>query len=181
MKRQLLIPAALVAALAVTGLAGCQTAAPPATSSSAGAVLPVDANPIVNASTVPGLTITAAAEDNVDPDTKVAIDDRLQVTLRNDTTNDLTSFEVYYVMTDVVTGQSEAYYQALTGFTLPAGSEVTLSFDGEAGQGHYPENAFSLYRSSKNQVDFTVEVSAAGVQVATATATRGSGEGDAAD
>lgn len=189
MKKRLLVPIALIASLSVIGLAGCQATSPAPTSSQAAgtgssttAVLPVDSNPIVNASSVAGLTVvSAAAEDNVDPSTNAAISDRLQVTVRNDTTNELSSFEVYYVMKDVTTGQSEAYYQALTGFTLAAGATTTLSFDGESGAGHFPENTFSIYRSSKNQVDFTIEVSAAGVQVANATATKGSGEGDAAD
>ncbi len=182
MKTQTLVSLAVVASLSMVGLAGCQTAvtAPPTTST--GAVLPVDSNPIVNTSTAQGLTIVkAAAEDVVDPATKADVTDRLQVTVRNDTTSELTSFEIYYVMTDVTTGQSEAYYQALTGFTVAPGATGTLSFDGESGAGHFPDNAFSIYRTSKNQVDFTIEVSAAGVQVASATATRGSGEGDAAD
>ncbi len=188
MKLRLLVPVALVASLSVVALTGCQVSSPTPASSSAAAgstttaVLPVNSNPIVNTSTAPGLTIvSAAAEDNVDPVTKAAIDDRLQVTLKNDTTSDLSTFEIYYVMKDVKTGQSEAYYQALTGFTLAAGATSTLSFDGETGPGHFPENTFSIYRSSKNQVDFTIEVSAAGVQVANATATKGSGAGDAAD
>jgi hypothetical protein len=188
LKLRLLVPVALVASLSVVALAGCKASSPAPASSSAAtgststAVLPVNSNPIVNTSTAPGLTIvSAAAEDNVDPVTKAAIDDRLQVTVRNDSTTELSSFEIYYVMTDVTTGQSEAYYQALTGFTLAAGATSTLSFDGEPGPGHFPENTFSLYRSSKNQVDFTIEVSVAGVQVANATATKGSGAGDAAD
>jgi len=192
MKLRSLVPVAFVASLTVLGLAACQSGATvpaPAsshaasgTSTAAAPVLPVDSNPIVNASTARGLTIvTAAAEDVVDPATKAAITDRLQVTVRNDTTTELISFEIYYVMVDVTTGQSEAYYQALTGFTVAAGATGTLSFDGETGPGHFPENTFSIYRSSKNQVDFTIEVSAAGVQVANATATKGSGVGDAAD
>lgn len=186
MKARFLIPIGLIASLSVLGLAACQAVAPsPGASagseSSSGAVLPVDSNPIVNASTAPGLTITAAAEDNVDPVTNAPIDDRLQVTLQNETSQPLTSLEIYYVMTDVTTGQSEAYYQTLTGLTLAPNSTTTISFDGESGPGHYPENAFSIYRSSKNQVDFTIEVSAAGVQIAHATATLGSGAGDAAD
>jgi hypothetical protein len=191
MKLRLLVPVALVSSLLLAALVGCQAASPISapTSSQAtgaettsGAMLPVDSNPIVNPSTAPGLTIvSAAAEDNVDPDTQVAIGDRLQVTVKNDTSGELSSFEIYYVMTDVTTGQSEAYYQALPGFILAAGAIGTLSFDGETGPGHFPENTFSIYRSSKNQVDFTIEVSTAGVQVANATATRGSGEGDAAD
>ena len=192
MKLRSLVPVALVASLTVLGLAACQSGATvpaPANSQSASGsgvsaspVLPVDSNPIVNASTAPGLTIVkAAAEDVVDSATKADITDRLQVTVRNDTTSELTSFEIYYVMTDVTTGQSEAYYQALTGFTVAAGATGTLSFDGETGPGHFPENTFSIYRSSKNQVDFTIEVSAAGVQAANATSTKGSGVGDAAD
>jgi len=191
MKRHLFIPIALAVSLSVFALASCQGATPPPAptssqsgdaGSSTGPVLPVDSNPIVNASTSPGLTImSAAAEDNVDPVTNAPIDDRLQVTIRNDTASELSAFEIYYVMTDVTTGQSEAYYQALTGFTIAAGAVATLSFDGETGAGHFPENAFSIYRSSTNQVDFTIEVSAAGVQVAQATATRGSGVGDEAD
>lgn len=187
MKLRLLVPVALLASLSAIALAGCQASVPsPGTSqaptgAASDAVLPVDSNPIVNASTAVGLTVTAAAEDNVDPATNAAIDDRLQVTVRNETTAELSSFEIFYVMTDVTTGASESYYQDLTGFSLAAGAEDTLSFDGESGPGHFPENAFSIYRSSKNQVDFTIEVSAAGVQVAEATATRGSGEGDAAD
>ncbi|MFM9877143.1 MAG: hypothetical protein ACKVOG_04750 [Rhodoglobus sp.] len=188
MKLRLLVPFALVVSLSVVALAGCQASSPaPASSSAASgstttAVLPVNSDPIVNTSTVPGLTIvSAAAEDNLDPATNAAVTDRLQVTVRNDTTSELSSFEIYYVMTDVTTGQKEAYYQALTGFTLAAGATSTLSFDGETGPGHFPENTFSIYRSSKNQVDFTIEVSAAGVQVANATATKGSGAGDAAD
>ncbi len=185
MKARLLIPIGLIASLSILGLAACQAATPPGASagsgSSSGAVLPVDSNPIVNASTAPGLTITAAAEDNVDPVTNAPIDDRLQVMLHNDTSQALGSMEIYFVMTDVTTGQSEAYYQELTGLSLAPNSTTTISFDGESGPGHYPENAFSIYRSSKNQVDFTIEVSAAGVQVAHGTATRGSGAGDAAD
>ncbi|TFC10414.1 hypothetical protein E3O19_15550 [Cryobacterium algoritolerans] len=190
MKVRLITPVALIASLAVAGLAGCQAATPAPSSShapagagtSTAAVLPVNSNPIVNASTTSGLTIVSAAvEDNVDSTTHAAIKDRLQVTVRNDTSTELTSLEIYYVMTDVTTKHKEAYYQALTGMTLASKSETTISFDSESGPGHYPENAFSIYRSSKNQVDFTVEVSAAGVQIAHATATKGSGAGDAAD
>ncbi len=188
MKARLLFPVGLIVTLAVTGLTGCQAAtpsssqAPAGSETSASAVLPVNSNPITNTSTAPGLTIVSAAvEDNVDPRTHAAIKDRLQVTLRNDTDAELTSFEIYYVMTDVTTRQSEAYYQSLAGVTLAPKSQTTVSFDSESGPGHFPENSFSIYRSSKNQVDFTLEVSAPGVKPAHATATKGSGAGDAAD
>ena len=187
MKTSSLIPAFLVVSLAVVGLTGCQASTPATGSPKAGSasttqqVLPVNSNPITNTSTAPGLTIVSAAvQDNVDPVTKASIADRLQITVRNDTAAALSSFEVYYVMKDVTTGMSEAYYQALTGFSVPAKSEATISFDGETGAGHYPENTFSIYRSSKNQVDFSIEVSAAGVKVAQGTATKAAGTGEVA-
>jgi hypothetical protein len=181
-----LLPIALIASLAVVGLAGCQAAGPTGTvttsPSAASGTLPVDHDPIVNTSTAPGLTVVSAmVEDNVDPKTKAAIGDRLQVTLRNSSANALKNLEIYYLMTDVTTRVSEGYYQALTGLTLPAGAETTIFFDNETGPGHYPENKFSLYRSSTNQVDFAIEVSADGVQIAQATATKSPGTGETAD
>lgn len=189
MKLRLIVPVVLLASLSAVGLAGCQAATSVPSSSqsaaadgaSSGTVLPVDSNPITNTSTAPGLSVVSAAvEDNVDPTTKAAITDRLQVTVRNGTAKELSTFEIYYVETDVTTGQKESYYEALTGFTVPAGGTSTLSFDGETGPGHFPENQFSIYRSSQNQVDFTIEVSAGGVQVATATASKGAGTGEVA-
>jgi hypothetical protein len=177
-----LIPVVLVAALAVVGLASCQVQPPAGSSASSPApasVLPVDANPIVNASTAPGLTITTAVvEDNVDPSTNAPIADRLQLTLKNTTANDLTHVEIYYSMKDSTTNAVENYYQDLTGLVLPAGVETTIYFDNMSGPGHFPENQFSVYRSSTNEVVFTIEVSADGVKPATATATKAVGTGE---
>ncbi|MDJ0349917.1 hypothetical protein [Cryobacterium sp. PH29-G1] len=188
MKWKIIIPVALVVLVAAGGIAMAQvntaaTPARPASSTVAGnAVLPVAANPIANPSTTPGLTIVSAlAEDNVDPSSGAAITDRLQITVGNSTSKPLTNVETYYVMTDVTTGRSEAYYLALDGLTLAPNAETTFSFDNETGAGHYPENTFSLYRSSANQVDFTIQVSADGVQVANGTATKGAGTGEQAD
>lgn len=182
--------AAAAALIGVLVLAGCGAAvtsngpAAPSQSSSAaaGSVLPVDANPIKNPSTAPVLAVTyAALEDNVDPATGKAISDRLELTLSNTGPTPLTGFEVYYEMTDVTTGAKEAYYQKLDGLQIPAGTESTVFFDNETGAGHYPENEFSLYRSSVNQVDTTIQVSATDAKIATASATKGAGTGEKAD
>lgn len=188
MKWKILIPVALVALVAAGGIAMSQMNAPVSptaktTSSTAGtgAVLPVTTNPITNTSTMPGMTIvSAAAEDNVDS-AGTAITDRLQITIRNTTGNPLTNLETYYVMKDTTTAASEAYYLPLDGLTLAPNAETTISFDNETGAGHFPENTFSLYRSSTNQVDFTIQVSANGVQIANGTATKGAGTGEQAD
>ncbi len=201
MKRTKLATITATGVLGVLALAGCSssstpTTAPPAASAAStaaspapgaasaavGVVLPVTANPIVNTSTNDVLTVTyAAVEDNVDPATGQAIDDRLQLTLSNSGSTPLTGVEVYYEMTDVVTGAQEAYYQPLDGLTVPAGGEVTVYFDNQTGAGHYPENQFSLYRSSANEVDFAIQVSAPDAQIATATAVKATGTGEKVD
>lgn len=192
MNKKTLTAAAAALVLATGILTGCgavtaDTASPataPTVSVSAatGTVLPVSTNPISNASTAPGLSIpAAAAEDLVDPATGKALDDRLQLTLANGTDTDVTQVEIYYQMTDVTTQQSEGYYMALDGVTLPAHGETVVYFDNSGQPGHFPENDFSLYRTSENQVDFTIEASAPGLQIATTTATKGAGAGDLPD
>ena len=172
--------AALLLALV---LGGCgATAASPTASPSGPVVLPVATDPIVNPATATTLAITyAAAENNVDPATGKTIADRLELTMKNTGTTPLSALEVYYTMTDAKTGKKEGYYQKLTGATIPAGQSTTVYFDGKPGAGHYPENPFSIYRSSTNQVDFKIEVSAPGAKIATATATKSPGTGEKVD
>ena len=194
MNKKAIIPIAAGLALTAGILAGCQSitttgSAPPANTSSnstaapaSGSVLPVASNPLNNTSTAPGLSIAqAAVEDLVDPATGTALDDRLQVTLANSTDTPLTKVEIYYQMTDVTTQQSEGYYMALDGVTIPAQGKTTVYFDNGTEPGHFPENMFSLYRTSTNQVDFTIQVSADGLQVAAATASKGAGTGEQPD
>ena len=186
--------AVLGAAVLVATLAACSapTAASPsatsatdaATASSADSniVLPVDANPIANQAAHPDLAVVSAAvEDLVDPSTGQAIDDRLMLTLKNNGSSDLSNLAVYYTMTDAVTGASESYYQALTGFTLAAGAEDYVYFDNKTDPGHFPENQFSLFRSSVNQVDFTIMVSADQGGIAQATTFKSEGTGEKVD
>lgn len=145
-------------------------------------VLPVDTNPIVNNLTNLDLKIVnAAVEDLLDPVTGKAIDDRLMLTLKNTGSTELSNFEVFYQMTDVTTGATESYYQKLDGFSLAAGSQDYVYFDNKTDPGHYPENQFSLFRSSQNQVDFQITVSSDGAAIATATATKAVGTGEKVD
>lgn len=156
--------------------------AQPAATASAPAVLPVATNPIHNPSTNPGLSITdAIAENNVDPQTKAPVGDRLQFTIHNSSQQPLSSLQVYYTMKDKSTGKTESYFQQLTGLTLAPHSSQTVYFDNGTGPGHYPENKYSLYRSSTNQVDFSIEASASGLAPATATAVKSPGSGEKLD
>lgn len=191
-----------VAVTIIAALAGCSAAttssSPASTSSSAAqttqsstttpaatdstVVLPVDVNPIVNNLTNQDLQVAnAAVEDLTDPVTRQAISDRLMLTLKNNGTNTLSNFEVFYTMTDVTTGATESYYQKLDGFSLAAGAQDYVYFDNTTDPGHFPENQFSLFRSSQNQVDFTISVSSDGAAIATATATKAVGTGEKVD
>lgn len=185
-----IIPIAAILAVVIGGLAiwqfsnttGTGGVAPMAAASTAGTVLPVTSNPIKNTSTTPGLSITSAmVEDNVDPATGTAVADRLQLTLKNATSQTVNGLEIYYQQKDGTTGKTEAYYQKLDPLTLAPNSESTIYFDNQSGAGHYPENKFSIYRSSTNQVDFTIEASATGMKIATATAKKSPGTGEKVD
>ena len=162
--------------------ASAPAASAPAASAAGGVVLPVAANPIVNTATAATLEISfAGVEDLVDPATGKALDDRLMLTLQNTGSTPLTGIEVYYEMTDVTTGAMEAYYQKLDGLSIPAGQETTVYFDNKTDPGHYPENQFSIYRSSTNEVDFAIQASAVGAKIATATAVKAIGTGEKVD
>ena len=187
--------ALLGATVAVATLAACSAGTPAASSASttpasatqaaatsSEVVLPVDANPISNQAVHPDLeVVSAAVEDLVDPSSGQAIDDRLMLTLHNNGSQELSDFEVFYSMADAVTGATESYYQRLDGFVLPAGAEDYVYFDNKTDPGHYPENQFSLYRSSVNQVDFSIMVSANGSGVAQAITVKSEGTGEKVD
>ena len=144
-----------------------------------GLTLPVAKNPIVNKSRVPGLAITyAAAENNIDPATHNPIADRLEITLKNSSAKALSKLEVFYEMTDVVTKAKEGYYQKLTGITIAPHHQFTVYFDGIKKAGHFPENQYSLYRNSQNQVNFKIWASAPGVKIAQGTAVKSIGSSE---
>ena len=150
--------------------------------SASGVIIPVTSNPITNVSTAPGLSIIQAkAEDNVDPLTGKAIPDRLMLHVQNSSASLASGFEVYYTMTDVVTKASESYYFKLDGFSIKAKSSEYLYFDNQPGFGHFPENKFSIYRSSTNEVRFTIELSAQGFKPVTSTAIKSKGTGEKID
>lgn len=145
-------------------------------------VVPVSANPITNTSTQAGLSIVnPMVENNTDPVTGNATADRLQFTIKNTSMQTMSNLETYYTMTDTKTHKSENYYQKLTGITIAPGQSADVFFDNGSGPGHYPENKYSIYRTSTSSVDFTIELSAPGFQPATAHAQKGPGTGDTKD
>jgi hypothetical protein len=129
-----------------------------------GPVLPVTANPISNTATAPGLKIAQVlVENNTDPATGKDAPDHLEIALQNDGQQELSNLEVYYEITDLTTGAKEGYYRKLEGFTIPAGGTRVVHFDNTGEKDHYPDNEFSLYHLSLNELQVDVMVSAAGV------------------
>jgi hypothetical protein len=141
-----------------------------------GIVLPVPANPIVNTATAPGLKIVEVkVEDNVDPATGKDAPDHLEIALSNESDQELSGFEVYYEITDLTTGAKEGYCTPLEGFTLAPGEQRAVHFDRTGATDHFPDNEFSIYHASKNEMQFDVMVSASGVAPQTATVKKDAG------
>jgi hypothetical protein len=176
-----------IVAAALVGLVACEasqgtgsearTESPAASGSTSGpAVLPVAENPITNTGTKKGLAISETmVENNVDKASGKEVSDRLQFTIKNSSAEQITGVEVYYTMTETPTGKTESYHQKLEGLTIAPDTEATVYFDNESGEGHYPENKFSIYRTSPNEVKFDIEVSAPGFAVARGTALKEEG------
>lgn len=152
------------------------------TAGSAGPVLPVSSDPITNTATAPDLHIDQVlVENNVDA-SGAAVDDHLEITVSNSGSTELGGFEVYYTITDPTAGTSESYYAALpASFTVPAGGTRTIHFDNTGAPDHFPVNQYSLYYSSTNALDVTVEVSAKGAAVQTATVQKDAGGAEVPD
>jgi hypothetical protein len=146
-------------------------------------VLPVAANPIVNNASAQTLAISSVlVENNADPTSGATVDDHLEIALKNTGSKELTGFEVYYSFTDPTAGTSESYYAKLpASFTIPAGGSRTVHFDNTGAPDHFPENQYSLYRTSKNALDVSVTVSANGAAVQTATVKKDAGGAEQAD
>ena len=144
--------------------------------------LPVTDNPITNSSTDQTLTIDSVlVENNEDADGN-AVDDHLEIALTNTGTDPLTGFEVFYTFTDTTTDASESYYAALPDtFTIEPGSSRVAHFDNTGATDHFPTNDFSLYKTSTNAQEVTVEVSARGAAVQTATVQKDAGGAEEAD
>jgi hypothetical protein len=139
-------------------------------------VLPVTANPIANKATAPGLKIEQVlVENNTDPATGKDAPDHLEITLRNESQQELSNFEVYYEITDLTTGAKEGYYRKLEGFTIPAGGTRVVHFDNTGEKDHFPDNEFSLYHLSMNELQVDVQVSASGVAPQIASAKKDAG------
>jgi len=123
-------------------------------------------NKIKNTATASGLSIVSGlVENNVDAQGKIT-DDHLELLLKNTSAKDMSNFEVYYTIADLTTGKSEGYYKKLTGLVLKGGESKSVHFDGKNEVDHFGVNKDGLYFTSKNKLQFDIQVSTPGFQVA---------------
>jgi hypothetical protein len=152
------------------------------TGQSAGAVLPVTANPITNTATTQSLTIDSVLVENNEDASGKAVDDHLEIAVTNTRTTELSGFEVYYTITDPKTSDAESYYTRLPAdFAIAGGDSRLIHFDNTGAADHFPVNQYSLYYTDPNALDVTVEVSAADSAPQTATVAKDAGGAEEAD
>lgn len=108
-------------------------------------------NPIQESSTTVGFKIdNILVENNVNPNGGIA-PDHLELKVTNTGATDLSDFDIYYTMKDLVTNDVQAYYRTLTGFTLKAGETKALHLDNSGQPGHFSVNPNSMYVTSQNE------------------------------
>jgi hypothetical protein len=127
------------------------------------------ANPLPQGGKPNGLQIVSGiVENNVDPVTKKAASDHLELELKNPTAEDIKGIDVFMTLKDDVTGATENMYRKLTGFDIPKGATKTLHFDLEGSvdftqaTDHFGSNPNSALYKSVNSKLITVEVASAG-------------------
>ena len=147
-----------------------------------GPVLPVTSNPIDNPATDQLLAIDSVLVENNEDANGNTVDDHLEIALTNTGTTELGGFGAYYTFDDPTASVSESYYLALpASFTIAPGSSRVIHFDNTGAPDHFAVNDFSLYATSANALDVTVEVSAADAAVQTASVQKDAGGAETAD
>jgi uncharacterized membrane-anchored protein len=138
-------------------------------------------NQIKNTATADGLTIVSGlVENNIDAQGKIT-SDHLELSLKNNSGQDMNAFEVFYSITDLTTGKNESYYKNLKTFALKSGEQKTIHFDGKAESTHFGVNKDGLYFTSKNKLQFDIQVSSPGFRVAQIQLTKDAGGAELKD
>ncbi len=124
-------------------------------------------NEITNSSTLKGFSISYAKVENNTDSTGKVVNDHLEFQLTNSSGKDLSNFEIYYTITDLVNNKKEGYSKLLTGFVLKNGQSQTIHLDNLPGDGHFSSNKNSIYYTSTNRLQFDLIVSSPGYKVQT--------------
>ena len=176
--RSALVALAAGSTLLLTACSG-STVAPAAALPAPGTgaqVVPASSNPISNTATAKTLTINKVMVENNTDAGGATVNDHLQFDLHNTGPTPLSGFEVYYTYADRSSSTKESYYLKLPDtFSIAAGTNRTVNFDNTGVTDHFAVNKFSLYYTSKESLQVTVEVSATGAAPVTTTAKKDPG------
>jgi hypothetical protein len=138
-------------------------------------------NPITETSTTVGFKIdNILVENNVNANGSAA-PDHLELKVTNTGATDLSDFDIYYTMKDLVTNDVQAYYRTLPGFTLKSGETKTLHFDNTGQPDHFGANPNSMYVTSQNERMVDVILHAKGFAPQTAQVKKDAGGAETAD
>ena len=119
-------------------------------------------NPIQESSTTAGFTISGLlVENNVDA-SGADVADHLEFKVNNTSTTDLTGFEIYYTLTDQVTGTAQGYYRTLPDLSVKAGETQTIHFDNTGQPNHFSVNPNSAFYTDVNALNLDVTLHVAG-------------------
>lgn len=123
----------------------------------------------------------ALVENNFDYNANTSASDHLELLIANTGTTPLTGFSIYTAITDADSGQIEATYRTLDGFSFPAGAEARLHFDDATAPGHFRANPNSIYLTSQAAKTFSVTLKADGFAPVTVDIAKDKGGAEAAD
>ena len=139
---------------------------------------PVYTDNLISESSTTTLPVTitdARVEDN-------ATADHLEISMKNTGTSDLSNFDIYFTITDKVTGDKEAYYQKLDGFAIKAGETVIIHFDNKTTEAnHFYGNMNGLYGTSANGLTFDIKLHSAGYAPLSFSVNKADGTAEVAD
>jgi hypothetical protein len=119
-------------------------------------------NPIQENSMATGFTIDAiAVENNVDA-SGAGVPDHLELTVSNTTGNDISGFDIYYTLTDTVTGTVQSFYQSLPDLVLAANETAHLHFDTTSNPDHFRADPNSMFYTGQHALTVNVVLHANG-------------------
>ncbi len=128
-------------------------------------------NPIVESATAVGFKIDSMIlENNVDSG-GADVNDHVELVVTNTGTADLgQGFDLYYTLTDTVTGDVQSFYLPLSGFSIKAGETVHLNVDDGTTPGHFRMDPNSSFFTGQNalRVDATLHASSFAPQTTSA-------------
>jgi hypothetical protein len=138
-------------------------------------------NKIKNISTITGLNIKSVlVENNLDLNSKPT-NDHLEITLKNSSNKDMNHFEIFYSVLDLTNNKKESYYKTLAGLVLKSGEEKTIHLGGKSLENNFGVNKDGIYFTSKNKLQFDIQVSTPEFKIATFQATKDAGGAELKD